>query len=106
MSALTLSAAVPGVAQLLGDLVTGRVAESSGYAFSTPYEDTDGAGKYQFLGEVLRWRAQTQPDTQLFTLLDNRVRDHTFIQYIYIYIYIHSVGCPTVLEISSSFLGS
>ena len=89
MSALTLSAAVPGAAQLLGDLhiVMGHVAESSGYAFSTPYEDTDGAGKYQFLGEVLRWRAQTQPDTQLFTLLDNRVRNHTFI-YIYIYILI------------------
>ncbi len=65
--------AVSGAAQLMGDLVTGRVAESSGYAFSTPYEDTDGAGKHQFLADVLRWRAQTQPDAQLFTLLDNRV---------------------------------
>lgn len=58
---------------MIGDLVTGRVAESTGQAFNTPYDEGDGAGKFQFLSEVLRWRAQTQPDNMLFSLLDNKV---------------------------------
>ena len=62
-----------GAAQLIGDLVTGRVAESTGQAFNVPYDEGDGAGKFQFLADVLRWRAQTQPDNMLFSLLDNRV---------------------------------
>ena len=66
--------AVSGAAQLIGDLVTGRVAETTGQAFNLPYDDGDGAGKFQYLSEVLRWRAQTQPDNQLCTLEDNRVR--------------------------------
>ena len=65
--------AVSGAAQLIGDLVTGRVAETSGQSFNIPFDDGDGAGKYHFLADVLRWRAQTQPDIPLFTLLDNRV---------------------------------
>ena len=63
-----------GAAQLIGDLVTGRVAESTGQAFNMPYDEGDGAGKFQFLSEVLRWRAQTQPDNVLFSMLDNKVR--------------------------------
>ena len=66
--------AVSGAAQLIGDLVTGRVAESTGQAFNMPYDEGDGAGKFQFISEVLRWRAQTQPDNTLFSLLDNKVR--------------------------------
>ena len=58
---------------MIGDLVTGRVAESTGQAFNTPYDEGDGAGKFKFLSEVLRWRAQTQPDNMLYSLLDNKV---------------------------------
>ena len=68
-----------GAAQLIGDLVTGRVAESTGQAFNTPYDEGDGAGKFQFLSEVLRWRAQTQPDNMLFSLLDNKVRGRPWL---------------------------
>ena len=62
----------------MGDLVTGRIAETTGQAFDIPYDEGDGAGKFQFLAEVLRWRAQTQPDNQLYTLLDNRVSASPF----------------------------
>ena len=58
----------------MGDLVTGRVAETTGQAFNIPYDEGDGAGKFQFISEVLRWRSQTQPENQLFTLVDARVR--------------------------------
>ena len=58
----------------MGDLVTGRVAETTGQAFNIPYDEGDGAGKFQFLSEVLRWRSQTQPENPLFTLMDARVR--------------------------------
>lgn len=64
---------VTGAAQLMGDLVTGRIAEATGPAYNAPYDDGDGAGKFQFLAEVLRWRAQTQPDNPLYSLIDNRV---------------------------------
>ena len=57
----------------MGDLVTGRIAEATGPAYNAPYDDGDGAGKFQFLAEVLRWRAQTQPDNPLYSLIDNRV---------------------------------
>ncbi len=67
-----------GAAQLIGDLVTGRVADITGQAFNLPYDDGDRAGKFQNLGEVLRWRAQTQPDSLLYSLLDNRVLQHNF----------------------------
>lgn len=66
-------AGISGAAQMIGDLVTGRVAESIGQAFNMPYDEGDGAGKFQFLSEVLRWRAQTQPENMLFSLLDNKV---------------------------------
>ena len=69
-----LPPAVSGAAQIIGDLVTGRVAETTGQAFNIPYDEGDGAGKFQYLSEVLRWRSQTQPDNQLFTLVDTRVR--------------------------------
>ena len=58
---------------MIGDLVTGRVAEATGQAFNVPLDDTDGAGGFQFLAEVLRWRAQTQPDNLLYTVVDNKV---------------------------------
>ena len=37
-------------------------------------DDRDGAGKFQFLSEVLKWRAQTNPDHQLFSLLNEKVK--------------------------------
>ena len=53
--------------------MTGRVADITGQAFNFPYNDGDGAGKFQNLGEVFCWQAQTDTTSLLYTLLDNRV---------------------------------
>ena len=65
--------AVSGAAQIMGDLVTGRVAETRGQSLSIPFNERDGAGKYSFIADVLRWRAQTSPDNQLFSVVDAKV---------------------------------
>ena len=35
-------------------------------------EDTDNAKKYQFLSEILRWRANTTPDHVIYTLMNSK----------------------------------
>ena len=62
-----------GAAQIMGDLVTGRVAETRGQALSIPFDGSDGPGKFSFITDVLRWRAQTTPDNQLFSVVDVKV---------------------------------
>eukprot|EP00118_Oscarella_pearsei_P010627 m.66278 g.66278 ORF g.66278 m.66278 type:complete len:1520 (+) comp35377_c0_seq1:125-4684(+) len=65
--------AVSAAAQLMVDLVTGqKLACSEGKRLEPMAEDRDGAGKFQFLSEVLKWRAQTNPDHQLFSLLNEK----------------------------------
>ena len=62
-----------GAAQIMGDLVTGRVAETRGQALSIPFDTNDGPGKYSFITDVLRWRAHTTPENQLFSVVDAKV---------------------------------
>ncbi|XP_062518678.1 disco-interacting protein 2 homolog C-like [Corticium candelabrum] len=64
---------VSGAAHLIGDIVTGvKPALAEGRPMEPMADDRDGAGRYQFLSEVLRWRAQTTPDHVLFTLLNEK----------------------------------
>ncbi|XP_077861630.1 disco-interacting protein 2 homolog C-like, partial [Saccoglossus kowalevskii] len=56
---------------MMGNLVSGtRIAGASGREIGMIDEDSDTARKYQFLSEVLRWRAQTTPDHILFNVLN------------------------------------
>ena len=60
-------------AHVMGDAVTGaRQAIASGKALEPLAEDRDTAGRYQYLSEVLRWRAQSTPDHILYTILNER----------------------------------
>ena len=68
-----LSPAVSGAAQIMGDLVTGRVAETKGQSLSIPFDEHDGVGKFSYIIDVLRWRAQTSPENQLFSVVDSKV---------------------------------
>ena len=59
----------------MGDLVTGRVAETKGQALSIPFDEQDGAGKFNYIIDVLRWRAQSSPDNPLFSTVDSKVSE-------------------------------
>ena len=65
-------------AQMIGDLVTGRVTDTTDFSTATLEESTDstGPGNGEYLSAFLRWRAQNQSDTLLFTLVDAKVRIH------------------------------
>jgi acyl-CoA synthetase (AMP-forming)/AMP-acid ligase II len=59
--------------QMMGDIVVGaKPATAEGKRMERVADERDGAGKYQFLSEVLRWRAQTTPDHTLFSLLSDK----------------------------------
>lgn len=62
----------PG-AVLAGSIVQGRrLAEAKGRDI---YDDeSDTAKKYQYLGDILRWRATTSPDHVLYTVINSKVR--------------------------------
>ena len=62
-------------AQMIGDLVTGRVTDIAGFTTGSIEESTDstGPGNGEYLSAFLRWRAQNQSDTLLFTLVDAKV---------------------------------
>ena len=83
-------AAVSAAAQMMGDLVTGRVAESTGRGSTGGFDEADGASSYDFVSEVLRWRAQSHPDNQLYTLLDAKV----------IPTHVHRVSLPCLIRVT------
>ncbi len=62
---------------LAGSIVQGRrLAEAKGRDI---YDDeSDAAKKYQFLGDILRWRATTSPDHNLYTVINAKV-SHSII---------------------------
>ncbi|XP_071822466.1 disco-interacting protein 2 homolog C-like isoform X2 [Apostichopus japonicus] len=58
---------------MMGNLVAGsRIAGAAGRDIGRPDEDSDAAKRYQFLSEVLRWRANSTPDHVLFQQLNNK----------------------------------
>lgn len=67
-------------AVLAGSIVQGRrLAEAKGRDI---YDDeSDTAKKYQYLGDILRWRSATNPDHILYTVINSKVFDLKFIFY-------------------------
>jgi acyl-CoA synthetase (AMP-forming)/AMP-acid ligase II len=63
---------VKGAAQLMGDMVTGRVAETKGQSLSIPFDERDGGGKFNYIIDVLAWRAQSCPENVLFSMVDSK----------------------------------
>ena len=57
----------------MGDMVTGRVAETKGQSLSIPFDEQDGAGKFNYIIDVLAWRAQSCPENVLFSMVDSKV---------------------------------
>lgn len=64
----------PGpAAAIVGGLLKGhRMAEAWGRGVADLDDKTDVSKKYQFLSEILKWRAQTSSEQNLFTLLNNK----------------------------------
>lgn len=61
-------------AMFVGSIVQGaRLAAAEGRDF-TSFNEEDQAKRHQFLSEVLRWRANTMPDHELFTYVSSKVR--------------------------------
>ncbi|XP_077302081.1 disco-interacting protein 2 isoform X2 [Arctopsyche grandis] len=57
---------------IVGNLVQGnRLASAQGRDMGLT-DDSDAARKYQFISEILRWRAMSTPDHNLFTLLNSK----------------------------------
>lgn len=64
-------------AMFVGSIVQGaRLAAAEGRDF-TSFNEEDQAKRHQFLSEVLRWRANTMPDHELFTYVSSKVRFST-----------------------------
>lgn len=58
-------------AVLAGSIVQGRrLAEAKGRDLFD--DESDAAKKYQFLGDILRWRSATNPDHVLYTLINSK----------------------------------
>ena len=56
---------------MVGSIVQGvRLAEAKGRDLNLAEEDTESAKKYQFITEILRWRATSSPEHVIFTLLN------------------------------------
>ncbi|CAH1788578.1 unnamed protein product [Owenia fusiformis] len=54
----------------VGNIVQGvRLAQAAGREIGQS-DESDGAKKYQFLSEILQWRAHTTPDHQLYSMIN------------------------------------
>ena len=59
-------------AVLAGSIVQGRrLAEAKGRDIFD--DESDTAKKYQYLGDILRWRSATNPDHILYTVINSKV---------------------------------
>jgi hypothetical protein len=58
---------------IVGNLVQGnRLAAAYGRDIGGLEEESDSGRRYQFISEILRWRAQSTSDHVLFTLLNSK----------------------------------
>lgn len=59
---------------MVGNMVQGnRLAIAQGRDIGVIDDDSDAARKYQFISEILKWRATTTAEHMLFTLLSSKV---------------------------------
>jgi len=78
----------------VGNIVQGaRLAWAQGRDIGMLDEDTDTARKYQFLSEILRWRAQTTPDHLLFTLINAKGQTSAVMTCIQLHKRAERIGC-------------
>ena len=64
--------------------MTGRVAETKGQPLSIPFDEQDGAGKFNYIIDVLAWRAQSTPDSTLSPWLTPRCVDPACLHILYV----------------------
>ncbi|XP_063240397.1 disco-interacting protein 2 isoform X6 [Bacillus rossius redtenbacheri] len=58
---------------MVGNIVQGnRLASAQGRDMGIVDEESDSAKKYQFISEILRWRAQSTAEHVIFTLLNSK----------------------------------
>ncbi|XP_054168198.1 disco-interacting protein 2-like [Oppia nitens] len=58
---------------MVGNIVQGvRLAVAQGRDVGSIEEDSDTTRKYQFISEILKWRATTSPDHNIHTLLNSK----------------------------------
>ncbi|XP_033607342.1 disco-interacting protein 2 isoform X8 [Cryptotermes secundus] len=58
---------------MVGNIVQGnRLASAQGRDMGIVDEESDSARKFQFISEILRWRAQSTADHVIFTLLNSK----------------------------------
>nr|CAD7439016.1 unnamed protein product [Timema bartmani] len=70
-SATTSVTDVGPASVMVGNIVQGnRLASAQGRDMGIVDEESDSARKYQFISEILRWRAQSTADHVIFTLLN------------------------------------
>jgi hypothetical protein len=67
-------------AVLAGSIIQGRrLAEAKGRDLFD--DESDTAKKYQFLGDILRWRSATNPDHALYTIINSKVSFFSISKY-------------------------
>jgi acyl-CoA synthetase (AMP-forming)/AMP-acid ligase II len=89
-------------AVLAGSIVQGRrLAEAKGRDIYD--DDSDTAKKYQYLGDILRWRASTSPDHVLYTVINSKSQEIQKLTCSQLHKKAERVGC---LLIDKAQLGS
>lgn len=79
---------------MVGNMVQGvRLASAQGREIGTLEEESDSSRKYQFISEVLRWRAQTTADHVIFTLLNSKGSASTTLSCSQLHKRAERVGC-------------
>jgi len=79
-------------AVLAGSIVQGRrLAEAKGRDIYD--DDSDTAKKYQYLGDVLRWRATTSPDHVLYTVINSKAQETQKLTCVQLHKKAERVGC-------------
>ncbi|XP_071446233.1 disco-interacting protein 2 homolog C [Hetaerina americana] len=79
---------------MVGNIVQGnRLASAQGRDMGIVDEESDSARKYQFISEILRWRAMTTADHVIFTLLNSKGAVATMLSCSQLHKKAERVGC-------------
>ncbi|XP_013409759.1 disco-interacting protein 2 homolog C isoform X2 [Lingula anatina] len=84
-------------AMYVGNIVQGaRLAWAQGRDIGYLDDDSDSAKKYQFLAEILRWRAEATPNHQLFTVMNAKGQPHLTTTCMQLHKKAEKIGCLLV----------